>query len=138
MRLDIKLTPEGDLVIGANGDLAFVTGDDQVAQEVLFRLKTTPGDWTLSPQIGAGLERFIGQPNTPITRAAIEQAVDSAISSDFLVPFPTVDCIPIDENEVLIVVEFGSVEDERRIVQITSELDLRKGEVFSRVGYREL
>lgn len=138
MPLDIKFTADGDLVINSAGDIELVDGDDQIAQEVLFRLKTTPGDWTLSPRVGAGLERFIGQPNTDLTRAAIEQAVESALTYDQLVPAPTVDCIPVDANTVLVLVEFDSVENDRRMVQVRSSLDLKKGKVFSRVGFREI
>lgn len=134
--IDIKMTVDGDLVVNEDGDLDLVYGDDQVAQEVLFRLKTTKGDWTLSPYCGASLEDFIGQPNTPLTHALIENQVIEAITRNNLVLIPNVRAVPVGENEVFILVEFGSIEDDDRIIQIQNSLDLRKGLVWSRIGTR--
>jgi phage baseplate assembly protein W len=136
--VDIKLTEDGELVLTGNGDLALTYGDEQVAQEALFRIKTTKGDWVLSPQIGASLEEFIGQPNTDITRAAIEQRVIEALTYKDLLILPTVHAVQLSQNEVFVLVEFGSLEDDDRIIQVQSMLDLQKGLVFSRIGTREL
>jgi len=50
----------------------------------------------------------------------------------------SVNAVPIGVNEVFILVEFGSIEEDNRIIQIQSALDLRKGIVFSRIGSREV
>lgn len=132
------MTNEGDLVLNSTGDLAMVYGDEQIAQEVLFRLKTTLGDWTLSPNVGTSLERFIGSPNIPLTHSLIENEIIKSITKDGLVLFPEVDAIAISENEVFILVEFGSIEEDDRIIQIQSGLDLRKGICFSRISSRNI
>jgi phage baseplate assembly protein W len=134
--IDIEMTEDGDLVVGNTGDLAIVYGDEEIAQEVLFRLKTTLGDWTLSPQIGADLERFIGEPNIPITHSLMENQIAKAIVRDNLIFAPSVRAVPIGENEVFILVEFGSLEDDERTIQVQAGLDLRKGLIFSRIGTR--
>lgn len=136
--IDLKMDDNGDLVLSDKGDLALVFGDEQIAQEVLFRLKTTAGDWTLSPQIGASLEDFIGEPNTEYTLAAIENRVEKALTFDSLLIGPEITAITIGPNEVLVVVEFGSIELDNRVIQVTSGLDLQKGVVFARTAVREL
>lgn len=130
---DFKLTNEGEFVIGPDGDLATVEGDEALAQAVVFRLKTTKGDWTLDPSCGADLEQFIGAPNTRVTRDVIEQAVASELLRGGLVPAPTVSCVQLSEEEVFILVEFPSIEESGRTVRVSSSLDLRTGKVFSRV-----
>ena len=138
MSVDLMMTDDGELVLNAKGDLAIVYGDEEIAQEVLFRLKTTGGDWLLSPSIGASLEDFIGQPNTEIVHAAIEERVKRALSFDDLLYFPNVSAIPVTENEVFILVEFNSIESNNRVIQVQSGLDLRKGLVFARIDARQL
>lgn len=132
------MTETGELVLSEHGDLAIAFGDDQIAQEVLFRLKTTVGDWLLSPNVGTSLEDFIGEPNTTLTHAAIEQRINQALTYDNLLFFPEINCVSIDENEVFILIEFGSLEDDERVIQVQSSLDLRKGLVFARIGTRDL
>lgn len=136
--VDLKITDDGELVLSPAGDLAITYGDEQIAQEVVFRLKTTLGDWTLSPTVGASLEEFIGQPNTPLVLAAIEQRINNTLTSDNLLIFPDINAVSISENEVFILIEFGSLEDDDRIITVQSALDLRKGLVFARVGSRDL
>lgn len=136
--VDLKMTEDGDLVLSDSGDLAIVYGDEQLAQEILFRMKTQKGDWLLSPDIGVSLERFIGEPNTELTRSAIEMAVLNEITKDGLIISAQVDCVPLNENELLIVVEFPSQENDDRVIQISTGLDLRAGLVFSRINSREI
>jgi len=51
-----------DLVVGATGDLAAVTGALAGQQRVLRRLLTNPGDYIWQPGYGAGLAQFVGRP----------------------------------------------------------------------------
>lgn len=134
--VDIKVTESGELILTESGDLAITYGDEQVAQEVLFRLKTTRGDWMLSPDVGASLEEFIGEPNIPLIHAMIENRVVNTLLKGNLLFSPSVQVIPIGVNEVLVIVEFGSIEDDERVIQIQAGLDLREGLVFSRIDSR--
>lgn len=138
MRIDLAMTTDGELIIGDNGDLATAYGDEQLSSEVLFRLKTTKGDWTLSPDAGCSLERFVGQPNTPLVRSLIESIVYTELTKDSLVLDPSVNCMKNGDTEVIIIVEFPSIEDSRRIVQVASTLDLRLGQVSTRIDYRTI
>jgi phage baseplate assembly protein W len=134
--IDLKMDEYGELVLDGNGDLATVYGDEQLAQEILFRLKTTKGDWQLSPNIGCDLEKFIGQPNTNFTRTAIEQAIINGLTFDGLLTFPKVDCVALSKNEVMAVVEF--IGDDSRTIQVISFLDLVKGNVEARISRENL
>lgn len=49
-----------DLQLGASGDLATVTADDQTRQRVLHRLLTSPGTYLWHLAYGAGLPNLIG------------------------------------------------------------------------------
>lgn len=135
--IDIKMDLEtGEPVIGADGDFQLVKGDEQVIQEVIFRLKTTKGDWVLSPDTGCSLEQFIGKPNEPLTHTAIEAVITKELTRDLLLAFPEVSAVDVSENEVLILVEFSSLEQDDRLIQVQGVLDLKLGQVYARSTYR--
>jgi phage baseplate assembly protein W len=132
---DLKITDNGDLIIGANGDLAVVSGDEQLAQQIVFLLKTTAGDNLLEPEIGVSLEDFIGEENSTATRLRIENRVRSALLFDLSLSSVEVTCIPLDKDEVFILIELPSKDDPDKVIQVSSQLDLQKGLVFDRVNY---
>lgn len=133
---DFEIDPEtGDMVIDSSGDFSRVSGDRWLAQEILFRLKTTKGDFTLEPDTGADLEQFIGKPNTTTTHKEIEAVVYNALQIPGVLTVPSVEVVPLDEETVFILVEFPSIESQDKVVQLQSSLSLRKGLVFSRVNF---
>lgn len=133
--MDIKLTNSGELVVGSDRDFKFVLGDEEIAQHVIFRLKTQNGDYLLEPGCGADLERFIGEPLNSTTAALVQNSVIGAITKDGLLFTPNVNVLQVPPNTILVVVEWLS-SDTEKIAQVSSELDLRTGEVISRFGYR--
>jgi phage baseplate assembly protein W len=64
----------------ADGAMAQVTGMDRVRQAIEVILSTEPGERIMMPTFGCGLRRFLMQPNTVATRAAIEQEVTEALT----------------------------------------------------------
>jgi hypothetical protein len=135
--VDFKMNLEtGEPVISASGDLELVWGDEQIIQEVVFRLRTQKGDWVLSPNVGCSLEQFIGQPNTLLTHTAIEQVVENELTRDFLLAFPEISAVDVSPTQVLILVEFSSLERDDRLIQVQATLDLHLGEIFARSSYR--
>jgi phage baseplate assembly protein W len=142
MAVDLAMTIDGQLILGPDGDLATVWGDDQIIQEVLFRLKTTRGDWVLSPDIGCSLEDFVGKPNISLTHTAIEQRIRTALTADFLLAMPEINVIDLpdtdgENTQVFILIEFASLENDERKLQVTAELDMRKGLVYARGNIRD-
>jgi len=136
--IDLKLTDSGELEIGPDVDLAVVSGDDYLAQEIIFRLKTQLGDFLLDQNKGSNLEKYIGQPNAPLTHAAMENDIINSIRYDNLVLNPDVTVSIIGESKVMVVVEFPSIENRSRIIQVLSKLDLREGLVFARTSTRNI
>lgn len=63
----------------AQGQLAFPTLEQSVRQAVEIILRTRPGEQLMHPDFGAGLEDFVGQPNTTTTRRRIQEVVFSSL-----------------------------------------------------------
>ena len=133
--VDLKIDENGDFVIGPNGDFATVSGDEQIIQTAIFILKTYIGDCGLNPTLGLSLEDFIGGDNDSTTRTLIEQRVADALSKDRVLPNPKVDCVSLSDSEIFILIQFPSTEDTTKKIQLSSSLDLKTGEVFSRFNY---
>lgn len=55
---DLKIDENGDLVIGDNGDIATVSGYDEVAQNVWTILNTQLGDSDLAEELGTNFENL--------------------------------------------------------------------------------
>jgi len=126
--VDISFTLDGEIIL-TNGDLTLISNDTQITQEINFRLRTTKGDWTLSPNVGASLEDFIGQPNTPATHTLIEQRVQDALSYGNLLTNADISAFDIGENEVFILIEFPSTETSDKIISLQSSLSLMTGQL---------
>jgi phage baseplate assembly protein W len=66
--------PDGD------GQLTFPTHEDSVRQMIKVILLTRPGEQLMHPEFGAGLDRFVDQPNTVETRRRIRDVVASSLT----------------------------------------------------------
>jgi uncharacterized protein len=62
------------------GAMPTAVGMDRVRQAIEVILSTEPGERIMMPTFGCGLRRFLMQPNTVATRAAIEQEVTEALT----------------------------------------------------------
>lgn len=132
--MDFKLTSTGDLVIGPDGNFVMIDGDEELVQRILFRLRTVKGDYLLEPDTGCSLEQFKGEPNIQSTWTNIENIVTEELTKEEITF--TADCVPISENEVLILIEVPSLESQDLILQVKSTLDLREGQVYARADQR--
>jgi hypothetical protein len=129
---DLEITETGELVLDLNGDLKMVEGDKAILQQALIRLKTFAGDYTLSPDLGASLENFIGQPMDSISFRAIEREVLVELAKIPGILINNVSAAPIDDNTVIIGVEIGSSETPKKINYLAATFDLKTGEVNAR------
>lgn len=68
-----KLAPGG-------AGLAMAEGPDYVRQSVQIILTTEPGERPGRPEFGAGLGRFLGEPNAPGTWRLIRDRVERALA----------------------------------------------------------
>ena len=62
------------------GRLAFPDVDASVRQSIEVILRTRPGERLLRPSFGAGLERWLDEPNTVATRSAIRDEITAALT----------------------------------------------------------
>lgn len=125
---DVHLNTAGDIEIGHNGDIACSYDDDVTVEGVIFRLKTYTGDYELEPRCGAGLEDFIGKPNTIDTGEQIKERVRIALTHDRFIDSNalTVDVAPLSHNEVFVSV---TVVGSRGTFTVLSSLDLLTGRI---------
>ena len=66
--------------VGGDGRIAWSTGESNVRENLRVLLLTEPGERMRLPGYGAGLRRFLFEPNTPATRQAIRAAIEGAIT----------------------------------------------------------
>lgn len=79
---DLKMTDDGDFVIGDDGDLELATAARSTTQDVQFRVLNNYGDFAADPLLATDLKRFKGSPNTRQTGEAIKDAVYYALTRD--------------------------------------------------------
>lgn len=125
--LDLFTTAEGDVVIGANGDLLAARDEEVVAQEVLWRCKTVRGDWVLFPECGADLEYLVGLPNSPETGAQAEALVNRALTHDsfLLGELERVEAVPINREQIAVFINIDYDGENPFTMPIT--VDLKEG-----------
>ena len=63
------------------GALPCADGPEKVRQAIAIVLDTEPGERLMLPRFGCGLRRFLMQPNTAATRAAMQREIDTALRS---------------------------------------------------------
>jgi len=73
-----------DLKISPKGDIAIISGKDNVLQSIVNRLNTRKGELSElgHPEYGSDLEDVIGMPNTPDTLRIIETYVRDALRDE--------------------------------------------------------
>ncbi|AUX37463.1 MULTISPECIES: GPW/gp25 family protein [Sorangium] len=64
----------------AEGRLRYPTLEESVREMIEVILRTRPGEQLMRPDFGAGLDRFLHEPNTTDTRRRIRELVAAAIA----------------------------------------------------------
>lgn len=64
----------------SSGRFGFVQSDQCLREALWNVLMTSPGERLMRPAFGAGLNQWIGQPNTPSTRQLIAASVAAAVA----------------------------------------------------------
>jgi phage baseplate assembly protein W len=80
---DLYITEDGDLAISTSGDIAMTDSiwrDD--VQQAYVRIMTDPGDFLLYRDLGAGLSRLYGMPQTPATGQIGANLIQSALDRE--------------------------------------------------------
>lgn len=79
----------------AHGQLGFPSLDDSVKQMIRVILLTRPGEQLMRPEFGAGIGRFLHEPNTIETRRRLRDVVTEALGR--WEPRITVDDVEVTE-----------------------------------------
>jgi uncharacterized protein len=66
--------------VGADGRFAWSEGEENVRETIALVLKTEPGERVGVPEFGAGLGRFLFEPNIPATHARVRDAILRALA----------------------------------------------------------
>jgi phage baseplate assembly protein W len=64
----------------AKGRLRYPTLEESVREMIEVILRTRPGEQLMRPDFGAGLDRFLQEPNTTDTRRRIRELVAASIA----------------------------------------------------------
>lgn len=85
-KVDFWFTAEGDICVGADGDLKSTEYSPKrsLIQEVRTRISSFKGDWESDKQIGANLDSFIGKPSSDVMVSDISRALATEIYRDGL------------------------------------------------------
>jgi len=122
--VDLWFTNAGDFSIEA-GDLKDTTSEGlrSFIQEITTTAKSSLQDWKLQPGDGAGLDDFIGRPQSPQTSNLIHDRLRVAIVSKNLIGEENlaITVIPIDRETSLIIMRVAA--------QATPQNRLGQGEV---------
>ena len=66
--------------VGSDGRLCWSAGEDNIRESITVILKTEPGERIALPSFGAGLGRFLFEPNNAATHARIGHAIEQALA----------------------------------------------------------
>ena len=66
--------------VGADGRFVWSSGETNIRESIAVILKTEPGERAGVPEFGAGLARFLFEPNNAATHARVQDAVQRALA----------------------------------------------------------
>lgn len=103
---DVRVTDDGDLVLGEDGDF-LVSGPVRTAQQdIAFRYRTQFADFGLHPLVGADLGKLLGEPNNRANADRIKGSVRRALTRDgrFRDSALAVEVVPVSPEAILILI----------------------------------
>ena len=97
----------------ATGSLDWLSGASLIRQSIRLILGTEPSERVMRPTFGAGLRRYLMDPNTPATRAQIVLDVQAALQAwEPRIKVTSVVAVPGDDPaEALVTVSYVHVRD---------------------------
>ena len=116
--------------VGPDGAFDWLSGAALVRQSILIILDTEPGERVMRPDFGCGLRRYLMEPNTPATRAAIAGEIQAALRTwEQRIVVGTVDVVPTDDpSTVLVSITYTLTRDQSiDTVQVTVPISATSG-----------
>lgn len=98
--------------VGRSGRIEWSTGPSNIRESIRLILMTEPGERIMRPTFGAGLRRFLFEPNLPATHRLIEQRITDALGR--WEPRITVDRVDVtadrsDPSQAVVTIEYRLV-----------------------------
>lgn len=66
--------------VGSDGRFVWSAGEDNIRESIAVILKTEPGERVAQPDFGAGLARFLFEPNVAATHARLSELILNALA----------------------------------------------------------
>lgn len=82
--------------VGPDGRVAWSEGELNIREAIRIALMTAPGERLRRPTFGAGLERFLYEPNTTATRRVLEDRITRTLSATE--PRISLEGVEVDED----------------------------------------
>ncbi len=67
--------------VGADGHVLWSSGEDNIRESIRIILLTEPGERLYRPEFGAGLGRYLFEPNVVATHVAIADSISRALGT---------------------------------------------------------
>lgn len=102
--IDIEATPNYDILLSASKDLKLSEASGCLKQDIMFRARTDLNDFVPHMDLGADLQRFIGEPNTRKNAEKAENRLFDSLTKDARVAINDlrVKAVPISNESIAI------------------------------------
>jgi phage baseplate assembly protein W len=95
--------------VNARGGLSWSEGPARIQDAIWLILATGLGERVMRPRFGAGVHDFVFQPNSPLTRTALAEAIKHALvewEPRIDLEGVRVDPVPDEVSQVLVTIEY--------------------------------
>lgn len=103
--IDLWWTDEADFHLSGEGDIDDTSSDllRSVEQEMRSRIRSSPGDWLVDVELGAGLDDYVGEVNSKALAREIRLQIINALTQGGLVSAAdlSVRAMPIDAHTIV-------------------------------------
>jgi len=103
---DFVLDAEGNLFYDNYGDIASVSGVDNIKQAVKDRLMTEKGEYPLHPEYGTNIPSIIGTARTPYTERMVRLEILQALSLEDRIENVQITSLTIEHTTVYVEVSY--------------------------------
>lgn len=130
--IDWETDNSGDWVF-SGGDFKETSGRRAILQDILMRVKTAVMDYKPNLDLGAGLDEYIGKPNSANTGRAIEDRIKYSLTRDgrYDPGALKVDVVPHGEHELgMYLFVSPAYATEGQTISVTFTFNLISGAIF--------
>jgi len=120
---DIQLDEYGNSII-KDGEFGLSTDDREF---ILRMLVTTPQSWLMHPELGVGLEKYIGRFNDPALRSEMKSAIINFFKNYGLLP--EVNIVKTGDMSIGCYIKFTNLFNDKYI-EVTIAFNIENGDIL--------